>query len=104
MKRQQRNDSGKAIDTRDAAASLHEAGLYQAGLAHMRAGRYLDAQPCCPRALALHPPHAHTLHLMGLLSLQAQRYDQAVEWIGLAVRQDPRTEYLANLGNTLRQC
>jgi tetratricopeptide (TPR) repeat protein len=70
----------------------------------MRAGRYLDAQLACRQALALNPAHADTLHLMGLLSFQAKHYDQAVEWISLAVRQDPKTDYLANLGNALRQC
>src|ERR1700744_1031087 len=80
------------------------AEFYEMGLADMRAGRYLDAQLCCRQALALDPAHADTLHLMGLLSFQAQHYDHAVEWMSLAIRQNPRTEYLAKLANALLQC
>ena len=40
---------------------------------------------------------------MGLLSLQSQQYDHAVEWISLAIRQNPKPEYLLSLGTTLRQ-
>jgi tetratricopeptide (TPR) repeat protein len=78
------------------AATLHEAGL-----GHMRAGRYLDAQICCQQALGLDSDHADTLHLMGLLSRHAQQYDQAVEWISRAIRRDPKPAYLTSLGTTL---
>ena len=40
---------------------------------------------------------------MGLLSLQAKQYDHAVEWFALAIRQDPRPEFLSSLGITLQQ-
>jgi tetratricopeptide (TPR) repeat protein len=74
----------------------------QTGLGHLRAGRYLDAQISCQQALALDPDHADSLHLMGLLSRQAQNYDHAVEWIARAIRQEPKAEYLSSLGTTLR--
>jgi tetratricopeptide (TPR) repeat protein len=77
--------------------------LHQAGLRHMRAGRYLDAQICCQQALEANPDHADTLHLMGLLSLHAEQYELAVAWAVRAIRQDPKPEYLATLGNAL-QC
>src|ERR1700710_319079 len=70
------------------------AELCEAGLNHIRAGRYLDAQTCCQQALAIDPNHADTLHLMGLLSLQAKRFDLAVEWIARAIRQDPQPKFL----------
>ncbi len=38
---------------------------------------------------------------MGLLSLHAKQYDHALEWISRAIRQEPKTEYLTNLGITL---
>jgi tetratricopeptide (TPR) repeat protein len=79
------------------------AALCEAGLAHMHADRYLDAQRCCQQALAVYPNHADTLHLMGLLSLHAKQYDHAVEWIARAIGQDPKPEYLASLGTTLQQ-
>jgi tetratricopeptide (TPR) repeat protein len=78
------------------------AALYEAGLRHMRAGRYLDAQMCCEQALAIDPHHAESLHLLGLLALHATQYDHAVEWISRAIAQDPRPEYLFSLGTALR--
>jgi tetratricopeptide (TPR) repeat protein len=69
----------------------------------MRAGQPLEAQICCQQALAVDSGHADTLHLMGLLSLQAKQYDHAVEWFALAIRQDPRPEFLSSLGITLQQ-
>src|SRR6185437_12224958 len=78
------------------------AALYAAGLAHLRAERYLDAQICCQQALAIDSSHAETLHLMGLLSLHAAQYDHAVEWVSRAVAQDPRPEFLYSLGTALR--
>ncbi|MGD0847646.1 tetratricopeptide repeat protein [Bradyrhizobium sp.] len=79
------------------------AACYEAGLRHLRAGRPLDAQLCCEQALAADSNHADSLHLMGLLSCQAQQYELAVEWIARAIRQQPRAEYLSSLGTTLRQ-
>src|ERR1700710_33903 len=75
----------------------------EAGFGHFRAGRYLDAQIACQQALAADPDHADSLHLMGLLSGQAQNHDLAMEWIARAIRQDPKAEYLSSLGATLRQ-
>jgi tetratricopeptide (TPR) repeat protein len=77
--------------------------LYEAGLAHMVAGRFLDAQVCCQQALAADLNHADALHLMGLLSFQAQQFDHAVEWFSRAIRRNPKTDYLLNLGSALKQ-
>jgi tetratricopeptide (TPR) repeat protein len=77
------------------------AALYEAGLSQMQAGRHLDAQLSCRQALAVDPTHADTLHLMGLLSFHAKQYDHAVEWISRAIRQEPKADYLTNLGSTL---
>jgi tetratricopeptide (TPR) repeat protein len=79
------------------------ATLHEAGVRHLRAGRHLDAQICCQQALAIDSSHADSLHLMGLLSSQSGQYDHAAEWMMRAIRQDPRPEYLASLGLTLRQ-
>ena len=85
-----------------AAAELGATGLSSEGLGHLRAERYLEAQICCQQALAIDPDHADTLHLMGLLSIQSQQYDHAVEWIARAIRRDPRPQYLLSLGRTLQ--
>jgi tetratricopeptide (TPR) repeat protein len=79
------------------------AAFHKAGLGHFRAGRHLDAQICCQRALALDAGHADTLQLMGLLSLHAKQYDAAIEWVGRANQADPKTDYLASLGTALEQ-
>jgi Flp pilus assembly protein TadD len=69
----------------------------------MRVGRFGDAKLCCQRALALDVRHVDSLHLMGLLALQAQQYDEAIEWVGLANRADPKTDYLLSLSCALEQ-
>jgi tetratricopeptide (TPR) repeat protein len=78
------------------------ATLYEAAFSHMRAGKNLDAQLCCERALALDPNHADSLHLMGLLSFQTGQYDHAAEWISRAIQQDAKPGYLSSLGITLQ--
>jgi len=83
-------------------SALTPADLCEAGFRHMRAERYLEAQICCQQGLAIDPEHPNILHLMGLLSIQGQQYDHAVEWIARAIRQDPRPEYLLSLGRTLQ--
>jgi tetratricopeptide (TPR) repeat protein len=75
--------------------------LCEAGLHHMQAGRYLDAQICCERVLAIDGSHPETLQLMGLLSHRAGQYDLAVEWMTRAIRSDPKPQYLGNLGTML---
>jgi tetratricopeptide (TPR) repeat protein len=79
------------------------AALHAAALAHMQAGRHLDAQLCCQQALAVNSNQAETLHLMGLLCLQARQYDHAIEWIARSSQQDLKTDYLGSLGVALDQ-
>jgi tetratricopeptide (TPR) repeat protein len=83
--------------------ALGPAALYEFGLRHLGEGRPLDAQVCCLQALAIDAEHADTLHLMGLLSLQAGQHDHAVEWLTRAIRKDAKTDYLTTLGVTLKQ-
>ena len=91
-------ESKKAAKGADAPAAL-----YELGRRHMQAGRHLDAQLCCEQALAIDPNHAETLHLIGLLSLQAKQYDHAIEWIARANQQDVKTDHLGSLGIALGQ-
>jgi tetratricopeptide (TPR) repeat protein len=79
------------------------AALCDAGIGHMLAGRYVDALLCAQQALAAEPTHADTLHLMGLICIRSGQHDHAVEWIGRAIRQNPKPDYLANLGIALKQ-
>ena len=82
-------------------AAIDATTLYAAALAAMRAGRHAEAKACCRLALAQSPDHADTLHLMGLLSLEHHRYDQAAEWLSRAIRIDARPLYLRSLGTAL---
>ena len=104
MSRHDRRAAGRKSRTASNSAGMATpAALYEAGLAHMKAGRFLDAQISCQQALAVDSNQADALHLMGLLSFQAKQYDHAVEWIARAIRQDPRPAFLASLGGTLQQ-
>jgi tetratricopeptide (TPR) repeat protein len=98
--RQAAGDSA-TTDLKTATATASLAALCEAGLAHMRAGRHLEAQLCCEQALALDGDHADTLHLLGCLALKAKQYDHAVEWISRAIRREPKPSYLTSLGTTL---
>jgi tetratricopeptide (TPR) repeat protein len=79
------------------------AALYDAGRRHRLAGRRLEAQTCCEQALAIDPDHADTLHLMGLVSLDAGQYDHAIAWLSRAISQHPEPAYLASLGSALQR-
>jgi tetratricopeptide (TPR) repeat protein len=95
-------NTGRPIeDSTDAA--LAPPALYEAGLRHLQEGRPLEAQLCCLQALASDPHHTDSLHLMGLLALQAGQYDHAIEWIARANQQAIATDYLLSLGRALEQ-
>ena len=79
------------------------AALCQAGLAHLQSGRLADAELCCQQALTLDEQHPDALHLLGVLCFHAQQPDAAVEWIGRAVQQAPKTEYLLSLATVLER-
>jgi tetratricopeptide (TPR) repeat protein len=84
-------------------AALAPSAFYEAGRRHMQEGRPLEAQLCCRQALAADPHHADSLHLMGLLALQARQYDHAIEWIARANQHDVNADYLLSLGTALEQ-
>jgi tetratricopeptide (TPR) repeat protein len=100
-------EGGAAARGSDQTVKAHDgpttAALHELGLRHMQAGRHLDAQLCCEQGLAIDPRHVDSLHLMGLLSLQARQYDHAIEWIARANGQDPRGQHLISLGIALTQ-
>src|SRR5215471_20555935 len=101
--RESRTADKGASTVQASPTALTLVALYQSGLQHLRAGRHLEAQIACQQALAIDAGHADSLHLMGLLSLQTQQYDHAVEWLSRAILQDPRTDYLSTLGIALKQ-
>jgi tetratricopeptide (TPR) repeat protein len=100
---ERRADDAAQGSTQDLTQAPSAAAFYAAGVQHMQAGRRLEAQLCCRQALATDPDHVETLHLMGLLALQARQYDHAIAWTARANRQDPATDYLHSLGTALEQ-
>lgn len=79
------------------------AAFCDAGLAHFRDGRPLDARACCQQALELDAEHTDAQHLMGLLFLQAGQYDEALQWIVRAIQRAPKPEYLASFATVLQK-
>ena len=99
MNRRERRASGQKSQ---AGSASSPAALYEAGLRHLRAEQYLDAQICCQQALATDSNHADSLNLMGMLSLNAKQYDHAIEWAARALQQAPQPGYLVTLGIALQ--
>src|ERR1700722_14837107 len=99
-RRERRVTARKSQPISNSAGAGTPSALHEAGRKYLQLGQSLDAQLCCQQALASDPNHADALHLMGLLSLHAQQYDHALEWIPRAIQQDPKPEYLASLGTT----
>jgi tetratricopeptide (TPR) repeat protein len=102
MNRRERRAAGKTPAS-NKAAGRDPAALCQAGIAHLRAGRMLDAQVCGQQALMAAPEHADSLHLMSLLTIDAEHFDLAVEWARRAVAKEAKPEYLFTLGSVLCQ-
>jgi tetratricopeptide (TPR) repeat protein len=75
----------------------------EAGVRHLQAGRHSDAENCCRQALRIDADCADALHLMGLVSLHAGKYDHAVEWTARAIQRIPKVEYLSTLGTALQR-
>src|SRR5277367_6304344 len=104
MNRRERRVAARRFPAASKGGADTSAALYEAGLGHLRAGRHLDAQMCCQRALALDAGHADTLHLMGLIHLQGEQSDFAIEWFVRAIQQgSPKPVYLWNLGAALQK-
>jgi tetratricopeptide (TPR) repeat protein len=102
MNRRDRRASRKAQPLSTDIRARTPAALCETGQRFLKSGQPLEALSCCRQALAADSKHADALHLMGLISVQAGRHDDAAEWFANAIRQDPRPEYLASLGSVLQ--
>jgi tetratricopeptide (TPR) repeat protein len=101
MNRRERRAAGNIAPGK--ATQPDPSALYEAGMAHLRAGRVLDAQVCGQQALTADPAHADSLHLMSLITIEAEHFDLAAEWARRAVEQEAKPQYLYTLGAVLRQ-
>jgi tetratricopeptide (TPR) repeat protein len=77
------------------------AAVQSAIIGELRAGRYLEAQLKCQRALDQNPEHPELLHLMALVCFNAKAFDHAAEWAAHATKRDPKPAYLTTLGAVL---
>ena len=75
---------------------------FDRALALHRQGRLADAEPLYRRVLRTAPTHFDTLHLLGALCGQTDRFDEALQLLQRALAQKPDSApALVNLGNTL---
>lgn len=75
---------------------------FDRALALHRQGRLADAEPLYRRVLRTAPTHFDTLHLLGALCGQTDRFDEALQLLQRALAQKPDSApALNNLGNTL---
>jgi predicted O-linked N-acetylglucosamine transferase (SPINDLY family) len=76
--------------------------IYEAGLAHHRAGRLREAEASYGQLLAMDPGHLGALHLMGLLAQQFNRHDVALDYFSRAIWLGPEVaDYHTDMGNSL---
>jgi tetratricopeptide (TPR) repeat protein len=69
------------------------------GRGHQQAGRLIEAEEAYRRALEVHPHHAETVHLLGLVMYRLNRLPEALEYLHAAVERDPSSAlYWFNLG------
>ncbi|HLZ06663.1 MAG TPA: tetratricopeptide repeat-containing glycosyltransferase family protein [Bradyrhizobium sp.] len=88
--------AGRAAHAPQALAVLHAAVLK-----HALDGRFLEATSTCEQALSLDPDNADTMHLMGMVNLEARQLAHAVEWTSRAISKAPKPAYFATLGLAL---
>src|SRR5579864_7171726 len=100
MNRQQRRAAAKV----DKLPSRSPAALIESGLRYLQSGQFSEAEKCCHEILANDPDHADSFHLLGLISANTEKYDQAVEFFGSAIRKNPNNaDYFSNLGTILQR-
>jgi len=104
MNRRERRASARKshkVSTGPGAASPEVLCLNALG--HLQAGRLIDAQVCCRKALEIEPGHANSLYLMGRVALEAGQNDHAAEWLARAFASAPKADYVSSLGIALQR-
>jgi tetratricopeptide (TPR) repeat protein len=78
-------------------------GTMQAGLAHHRAGRLVQAELAYRQVLEAHPRNAQALHLLGLVAFQAGKPEVAANCLETAIKCDMfQATYWADLAEIYR--
>src|SRR6266702_663171 len=68
--------------------SIAQVPAIEIAIQHHRAGRLSEAEDMYRQILATHPDHFDALHLLGVISYQASKYDEAVRLITKATEQN----------------
>jgi predicted O-linked N-acetylglucosamine transferase (SPINDLY family) len=72
-------------------------------LQHHQAGRLPEAEALYRQVLQAHPDHHEALYRLGLIAHQTGRHDDAVEYLGRAIRLNPGVaEYHNNIGTVYK--
>ena len=61
---------------------------------HHQAGRLQAAEQIYRQILAVEPDHADALHLLGVIASQSGRHEDAVQYIGRAIRLQGNAAFL----------
>jgi predicted O-linked N-acetylglucosamine transferase (SPINDLY family)/ADP-heptose:LPS heptosyltransferase/glycosyltransferase involved in cell wall biosynthesis len=78
--------------------------LLQEAIAHHNSGRLTEAETIYRRILQLQPYHFSSLHMMGVLSVQAKKLETGISWLEKALTSEPdNSEAHSNLGNVLSE-
>ncbi len=76
----------------------------QSGLDLHKAGRLAEAEQTYRRVLEIHPRHALTSHLLGLVAFQAGNHELAAKYVEQAIRWDAfHAPFCADLGEIYRE-
>lgn len=102
MNRRERRVSARKSHKASKGAGAAEM-LCSEALAHLQAGRLIEAQLCCQKALEVQPGHADSLYLMGRVALEAGQNDHAAEWLSRACAAGSRVDYASSLGVALQR-
>ncbi|MBV8924282.1 MAG: tetratricopeptide repeat protein [Bradyrhizobium sp.] len=104
MDHQPRKTSAEQPVTSSATDRDTPEAYFEAGLRLLQAGQLAQAEQCGRQALTLDECHSDSMHLMGMLCIAAQRYELAIEWFAMAIRQNPGVaDYFVNLGMALQR-
>src|SRR4051794_11927710 len=76
---------------------------FQTALQHHRMGRLAEAEAIYRQILSLNPDHADALHFLGVIALQAGRWEPAIDLFRRSIAVKPsHGGYHVHLGEALR--
>jgi hypothetical protein len=100
LRRAEAKTGGPSVPALSAGVQWSFAEAFQ----RFQAGRFEEAERLFRQVLAVHPRHADSLHLLGIIAYQSKRNDLAVDLISKAIAIDPRNASShSNLGNMFLQ-